>query len=52
MEQPTPLSEPQKAAIDKLTTAVVPGYVEFLAAQRPDVLNARVETFMQYETAL
>ena len=26
--------------------------MEFLAAQGPDVLNARVETFMQYETAL
>ena len=29
-----------------------PEYVEFLAAQGPDVLNARVETFMQYETVL
>ena len=26
--------------------------MEFLAAQGPDVLNARVETFMQYETSL
>ena len=28
-----------------------PGYVEFLAAQGPDLLNARVETFTQYGTA-
>ena len=52
MEQSTPLNEAQKVAIDKLTAAVDPEYVEFLAAQGPDVLNARVETFMQYETAL
>ena len=52
MEQSTPLSEAQKVALDKLTAAVGPEYVEFLAAQGPDVLNARVETFMQYETAL
>ena len=29
-----------------------PEYAEFLVAQGPDVLNARVETFKQYETAL
>ena len=51
-EQSTPLSEAQKVALDKLTAAVGPEYVEFLAAQGPDVLNARVEAFMQYETAL
>ena len=52
MEQSTPLHEGQKVALDKLTAAVGPEYVEFLAEQGPDVLNARVETFMQYETAL
>ena len=51
MEQSTPLNEAQKVALDKLTAAVGPEYVEFLAAQGPDVLNARVETFMQCETA-
>ena len=50
MEQSTPLSEAQKVALDKLATAVGSKYVEFLAAQGTDVLNARVETFMQYET--
>ena len=52
MNQSTPLFEAQKVALDKLTAAVVPKYVEFLAAQVPDVLNARVDTFIQYETAL
>lgn len=52
MEQSTPLSEAQKVALDKLTAAVGLEYVEFLVAQGPDVLNARVEAFMQYETAL
>ena len=52
MEQSTPLNEAQKVAHDKVTAAVCPEYVEFLAAQDPDVLNARVETFMQYETAI
>ena len=47
MNQSTPLFEAQKVALDKLTAAVVPKYVEFLAAQVPDVLNARVETLMQ-----
>ena len=52
MEQSTPLSEAQKVALEKLTAAVGPVYVEFLATQGPDGLNARVEAFMQYETAL
>ena len=52
MEQSIPLNEAQKVALDKLTVALGPEYVEFLAAQCPDVLHARVETFMQYETAL
>ena len=51
MEQSTTLSEAQKPALDKLTAAVGPDYVDILAAQGPDVLNARVETFMQYETS-
>ena len=49
MEQSTPITEAQKVALNKFTAAVGPEYVEFLAAQGPDVLNARVETFMQYE---
>ena len=52
MEQSTPLNEAQKVALDKLSAAVGPEYVDFLAAQDPDVLHARVEIFMQYETAL
>ena len=52
MEQSTPLTEAQKVALDKLTAAVSLEYVEFQAAQGPDGLNARVETFMQYETDL
>ena len=52
MEQSTPLPEAQKVALDKLIATIDPENVEFLAAQGPDVLNARVETFMQYETAL
>ena len=52
MDQSTPLSDAQKVALDKLTAAVGPAYVDLLAAQGPDVLNTRVETFMQYETAL
>ena len=38
--------------LEKLTAAVGLGYVKFLAAQGPDVLNARVETFIQNERAL
>ena len=41
-----------KSGFDKLTAAVGREYVAFLASQGPDVLNARVETFIQYETAL
>ena len=52
MEQSNFLSEARKVALDKLTAAVGPEYVDFLAAQGHDVLNARIETFMQYETAL
>ena len=52
MEQSTPLTESQNVALGKLTASVGPEYVEFLAAQGPDVLNARVESSMQYETAL
>ena len=51
LEQSTPLLEAQKIALDNLTAAVGSKY-EFWAAQGPDVLNERVETFMQYETAL
>ena len=52
MEQSTPLTETQKVALDELTAAVDPEYVDLLVAQGPDVLNARFETFMQYKTAL
>lgn len=52
MEQSTPLSEAQKVALDKLTAAVGPEYVEFLVSQGPDVLNTRIEGFMQYEKFL
>ena len=46
MEQITTLTEVQKVALDKLAAAVGPEYGEIMAAQGPDVLNARVETFM------
>ena len=52
MDQSTPLTGVQKVALEKLTAAVRPEYVEFLAAQGPNVLKSRVETFMQYKTAL
>ena len=52
IEQTTLLNEALKVALDKLTAAVGPEYVDFLAAQGLDVLNARVETFMQYEMTL
>ena len=49
MEESTRLSDSRKVVLDKLTAAVGPEYVEFLAVQDPDVLNARFETFMQYK---
>ena len=52
MEPSAPLSEALKVPLDKLTAAAGPEYVKFLAAQDTFVLNARGETFMQYETAL
>ena len=52
MEKSTPLNEAQTVALDKLTAAVGTYYVEFLAAQGPDVLNAHIETFIQNETGL
>uniref|UniRef100_A0AAV1T1N7 Retrotransposon gag domain-containing protein n=1 Tax=Peronospora matthiolae TaxID=2874970 RepID=A0AAV1T1N7_9STRA len=52
MENSTPLSEAQKVALDELTASLGPEYVEFLVSQGPEVLNARVESFMQYEAAL
>ena len=52
MEKPTPLSEAQKVALDKLAASLGPEYVEFLVAQGPDVLNARLEGFLQYEATL
>ena len=39
MEQSTPVTEAPKVELDKLTPAVGPDYVEFLAAQGPDVLS-------------
>ena len=35
-----------------MTAVVGPGYLGFLAALGPKVINARVETFMQLETAI
>ena len=52
MENPTPLPEAQKVALDKLTASLGPAYVEFLASQGPEVLAARVEGFLQYEAFL
>uniref|UniRef100_A0AAV1VDA4 Retrotransposon gag domain-containing protein n=1 Tax=Peronospora matthiolae TaxID=2874970 RepID=A0AAV1VDA4_9STRA len=52
MENPTPLSEAQKVALDKLIASLGPEYVEFLVSQGPEVLNARVEIYMQYEATL
>ena len=52
MEQSTPIYDPQKVALDKLTTVLDPEYVEFIVSQCPDVLNARLKNFMQYETNL
>uniref|UniRef100_A0AAV1V027 Uncharacterized protein n=1 Tax=Peronospora matthiolae TaxID=2874970 RepID=A0AAV1V027_9STRA len=52
MEHPTPLSEAQKVALDQLTASLGSEYVELFVSQGPDVLNARVEGFMQYEAIL
>ena len=52
MEQYIPLTEGQNVALDELTAAVSPDFAELLAAQGPDVLNARVENLMQYRSAL
>ena len=52
MENPTPLSESQKVALDKLTASLGPEYVEFLVSQGLEVLTARVEVFLQYEASL
>uniref|UniRef100_A0AAV1UQI7 Retrotransposon gag domain-containing protein n=1 Tax=Peronospora matthiolae TaxID=2874970 RepID=A0AAV1UQI7_9STRA len=52
MENSTTLSEAQKVALDRLTASLGPEYVEFLVSQGPEVLNARVESFMQYEATL
>ena len=52
MENPTPLSEAQKVALDKLTASLGPEYVELLVWQGPEVLTARVEGFLQYEASL
>ena len=52
MDNPTPLSEAQKVALDKLTASLGPAYVEFLVSQGPEVLTARVEGFLQYEASL
>ena len=52
MKTPTPLSEAQKVALDKLTAFLGPDYVEFLVSQAPAVLTARVESFLQYEASI
>uniref|UniRef100_M4BVG8 Uncharacterized protein n=1 Tax=Hyaloperonospora arabidopsidis (strain Emoy2) TaxID=559515 RepID=M4BVG8_HYAAE len=52
MENPIPLSEAQKVALDKLAASLGPEYVEFLVSQGPEVLTARVEGFLQYEASL
>ena len=52
METPTPLSDAQKVALDKLTVSLGPEYVEFLVSQGAEVLTARVEGFLQYEASL
>ena len=50
MENPTPRSEAQKVALDKLTASLGP--VEYLVSQGPEVLTAHVEVFFQYEVSL
>uniref|UniRef100_M4BZ91 Gag protein n=1 Tax=Hyaloperonospora arabidopsidis (strain Emoy2) TaxID=559515 RepID=M4BZ91_HYAAE len=52
MENPTPLSEAQNVALDKLTASLGPEYVEFLVSQDPEVLTARVDGFLQHEASL
>ena len=46
MKQAAPLTEAQKVALDKLTSAVEPEYAEFIAAEGPHVLNERIDTLM------
>ena len=52
MGKSTLLYEAQMVALDKLTASLGTEYVEFLVAQGPDVLNARLEGFLQYEATL
>ena len=52
MENPIPLSEAQKVALDKLTASLGPEHVEFLVSQGPEVVTACVEGFLQYEASL
>ena len=49
---PQPSMRPKRSLLINLTAAVDPAYVNFQAAQDPHVLNARIETYMQYETVL
>ena len=52
MEQFAYLSDSQHAALVKLTALLRTDEINLLAAQSPDVLSARLDTFMHYEMAL
>ena len=52
MENQNHLSEAQRLALDKLSAFAGPDQIEALLAQGPEVLNARLETFMHYEATL
>ena len=52
MDQFANLSEPQRAALVKLTALLGVDEVNRLATQGPEVLDARLDALMQYEMAL
>uniref|UniRef100_A0AAV1TGB5 Uncharacterized protein n=1 Tax=Peronospora matthiolae TaxID=2874970 RepID=A0AAV1TGB5_9STRA len=49
MENTTPLFEAQKFVLDKMTASSGLKFAGFLVSEGPEVLNARVGDFMQYE---
>ena len=52
MEDRSHLSEVQCLALDKLTALVGIDQINHIVNQGPEVLQARLEAFMRYETAL
>ena len=52
METTINLSEAQGLALEKLRALVGNGQVDLILAQGPDVIRARLDAFMQFESTL